>query len=285
DSPCLKAAVDAIRTHALANGSIIGLDIEWEISAAGAPVNPPATIQLAAGKAVVIFHVLHGQRAVPGELPTELVDLLEDDKLTKTGVGIKGVCTRLSDFYGVQMAGVVDLRSLAVERKVEVGLRRGLADLCVHLLGVSLPKDPAVRISRWNTAKLSQEQKMYAALDAYACLLLHTRIRELSDPIFREKDDLCAGDKVLMYTRGGNDRVAEGCIVEYGQRWGTTGVLLVPHQTTRGHARRWAVRLEKVHLAREKALYPDESDPRGATTEQIGKLANKIVLWDTSRLR
>ncbi|CAN0004911.1 unnamed protein product, partial [Scytosiphon promiscuus] len=124
----------------------------------------------------------------------------------------------------------------------------------------------------------------YAALDAYACLLLHTRIKELSDPIFGEEDELCVGDKVLMYTRGGNDRVAEGCIVEYGQRWGTTGVFLEPRQTTRGHARRWAVRLEKVHVARAKALYPDESDPRGATTAQIGKLASKIVLWDASRL-
>lgn len=125
----------------------------------------------------------------------------------------------------------------------------------------------------------------YAALDAYACLLLHTRITELSDPIFGKEDDLCVGDKVLMYTRGGNDRVAEGCIVEYGQRWGTTGVFLEPRQTTRGHARRWAVRLEKVLVARAKALYPNESDPRGATTAQIGKLANNIVLWDASRLR
>ncbi|CAN0157057.1 unnamed protein product, partial [Scytosiphon promiscuus] len=160
DSPCLKAAVDALRTHAELSGKVIGLDIEWEVSAAGAPANPPATIQLAAGKRVVIFHVLHGQRAVPGELPDELVELLEDDKLTKTGVGIKGDCTRLADFYGVQVARVVDLRSLAVERKVEVGLRRGLADLCVHLRGACLPKDPAVRISKWNAAKSSQEQQL-----------------------------------------------------------------------------------------------------------------------------
>lgn len=59
----------------------------------------------------------------------------------------------------MQVARVVDLRTLAGERKVEVGLRRGLADLCVHLLGVSLPKDSAVRISRWNKDKLSEEQK------------------------------------------------------------------------------------------------------------------------------
>ncbi|CAM9783716.1 unnamed protein product, partial [Pylaiella littoralis] len=142
------------------NNNVIGLDIEWEISAAGAPVNPPATIQVAAGKVVVIFHVLHGQRVVPGELPGELVELLEDDKATKKWIGIKGDCTKLANAYGVQAVRVVDLRSLAVERKVEVGLRQGLADLCGYLLGVSLPKDSSVRISRWNIAELSLEQKM-----------------------------------------------------------------------------------------------------------------------------
>ncbi len=159
DSPVLKAAVDALRTEAEANNCVLGLDIEWEISVAGAPMNPPAIIQLAAGKRIVIFHVLHGQRVVPRELPDPLVELLEDDQLTKTGVAIKGDCTRLADFYGVQVARVVDLRTLAMERKVELGLRRGLADMCVHLLGVSLPKDSAVRISKWNTANLSDAQK------------------------------------------------------------------------------------------------------------------------------
>lgn len=52
DSPCLKAAVDTIRMQVEANNGIRGLDIEWEISAAGAPPNPPATIQPAAGKRV-----------------------------------------------------------------------------------------------------------------------------------------------------------------------------------------------------------------------------------------
>ncbi|CAN0190813.1 unnamed protein product, partial [Hapterophycus canaliculatus] len=99
DSPFLKAAVDAVRTYLLANRSIIGSDIVWEISAAGAPMKAPATIQLAAGKTVGIFNVLHGQRSVRSELTGGLVELLEDDKLTKMGVGIKGDCTRLYDFY------------------------------------------------------------------------------------------------------------------------------------------------------------------------------------------
>lgn len=96
---------------------------------------------------------------MPGKLPDPLVELLEDTKLTKTGVGIKGDCTRLTSFYGVEVAHTVDLRSLAVERKAELGLRRGLADLCVHLLGQQLPKDPTVRLSKWNKLDLSNDQE------------------------------------------------------------------------------------------------------------------------------
>lgn len=127
----------------------------------------------------------------------------------------------------------------------------------------------------------------YAALDAYACLLLYARITELSDPIFRGSDDLSLGDNVRLYTRGGNDCVGEGCIVEYGEEtWGTTGFFLVPRRTTRGHARRWVVRLDKVHVARAKALYPDADQPRGASaTAQIGDRTGSVVLWDANRLR
>lgn len=149
DSPYLKATVDAVRTRAEANNNVVGLDIEREISATGTPVYPPATIQLAAGKVVVIFYVLHGQRAVPGELPDELVGLLEDDKLTKTGVWIEGDYTKIANSYGVDVARVVDLRSLAEERKVEVGLRREVADLCDQFLRMSLLEGSSVRICRY----------------------------------------------------------------------------------------------------------------------------------------
>lgn len=146
DSRVLQAAVNKIREQAEANNYMLGLDIEWEISAAGAPVNPPATVQLAAGNQVVTFHVLHGQRSVPEKLPSPLVDLLEDAKLTKVGVGIKGDCTKLFKIYDVEVRGVVDLPSLALEGKVELGPRRGLANLCLHFLGRCLPKELLVEV-------------------------------------------------------------------------------------------------------------------------------------------
>ncbi len=121
----------------------------------------------------------------------------------------------------------------------------------------------------------------------YASLLLHARIGELSDPIFRENGALNVGDSVRIYTRGGNGCVGEGCIVEHGEEtWGSTGVFLLPRRATRGVTQRWAVRLEKVHVPRARCLYPDANDPpRTSATAQIGDRLGCVVLWDANRLR
>ncbi|CAN0325824.1 unnamed protein product, partial [Laminaria digitata] len=106
DTHLVVAAASNIREQAEANDGVIGLDIEWEISRAGGSPNPPATVQLAAGKLVVLFHVLHGQRSRPEKLPSSLVALLGDARLAKTGVGVKGYCTRLRDVYGAVVRNV-----------------------------------------------------------------------------------------------------------------------------------------------------------------------------------
>lgn len=159
ESPRVPGAVHKLRAEAHANGGVIGGDIEWDISRAGAPCNSPATVQLAAGKFVVLFHVLHGQRKPPEKLPSSLVGILEDASLIKTSVGVKGDCTRLRNSYGVEVRNVVDLPAFAISRKVDLGLRRGLADLCLHLLGQRLGKEKHLRILKWNQASLSEEQK------------------------------------------------------------------------------------------------------------------------------
>lgn len=44
------------------------------------------------------------------------------------------------------------------------------ADLAKKVLGKTLSKDPAVRLSNWEDLPLSAEQQHYAATDAYASL-------------------------------------------------------------------------------------------------------------------
>ncbi|CAM9427157.1 unnamed protein product, partial [Sphacelaria rigidula] len=124
----------------------------------GSSQNPPAVIQLAAGKLVVIFEVLHGQRLAPKGLPSSLQDLLENSKIVKAGVAISADCTRLRNFYNVEVANAVDLVRFGRDRQVKLG-RNGLADLCADLLGKRLEKEKHVRVSKWNTLNLSDAQK------------------------------------------------------------------------------------------------------------------------------
>ena len=118
-------------------------------------------------------------------------------------------------------------------------------------------------------------------------LRLYFRIGELSDPIFGDAEELQAGDHVRLYTRGGNDCVGEGRIMDYpGETWGTTGIFLAPRRSTRGLTRRWVVRLETPNIRRASLLYPDENDPRQApATAQIGERVGKLLLWEAGRLR
>ncbi len=127
----------------------------------------------------------------------------------------------------------------------------------------------------------------YAALDAYASFLLYGRIVELSEPIFADAKELHAGNYVRLYTRGGNDCVEEGHIVEYPEEaWETTGVVISPRCSTRGLTRRWVVRLIKVHVHGAETLYPNESDNlHTQATVHVGDRNDQLLLWNAGRLR
>lgn len=90
------------------------------------------------------LQVLHDQTLSSKELPPVVVALLEDKVLTFAGIGIKGDCTRIGDFFGVTVANAVDIATLAQMRKMPLERKRGLAELCSNLLGRRLSKDPAV---------------------------------------------------------------------------------------------------------------------------------------------
>ena len=116
---------------------------------------------------------------------------------------------------------------------------------------------------------------------------MYGRISELSDPIFRDSEELHPGDTVRLYTRGGDECVGEGCIVEYEQQtWGSTGIFLTPRRATRGLTRRWVVRLSKVLVPLASTLYPEENDAtRTQPTAQVGGRVGDNLLWDADRMR
>ena len=159
ETPVVAAAAQIIRKHAEAHDRVLSPHLEWEKPRFDAPGNPLSTIHPAAGKKAAIFHVLHRQRSSPEKLPSLVVGLSEDASIAKMGVGITKDCTRLSDFCGVDVKNAIDMPALVLSRKVDIGLRRGLADMSAYLLGKILRKEQQSRISRWNQAMLSEDQK------------------------------------------------------------------------------------------------------------------------------
>ena len=154
----LRAHMDIIRSAAEATGNVVGFDMEWEPSIGVGTENPPATVQLAAGRVVLVCQILHGQRSVPKKIPASLANILSDSTVQKVGAGIGGDKTKLEKFYGTTMSSTTDLRTLAITRGVDAGRSKGLADMCSHFLGQKLCKEN--RISAWNTKKLAPGQIM-----------------------------------------------------------------------------------------------------------------------------
>jgi ribonuclease D len=53
--------------------------------------------------------------------------------------------------------------------------------LIEEVLSVELPKPQHIRMGNWEQRPLSAEQQAYAALDAFASLLVHYKIEELPE--------------------------------------------------------------------------------------------------------
>lgn len=46
---------------------------------------------------------------------------------------------------------------------------------------MELPKPQHIRLGNWEKLPLSEEQQRYAAMDAFACLLLHWEMQQLPE--------------------------------------------------------------------------------------------------------
>ena len=111
--------------------------------------------------------------------------LLEDASLHKCGVGIAGDSHKLRLEFEVQLAGIVDV-NVEANRRVQPGGCKlvewtsfTLAEQCQRLLHYRLPKPVGTRCGNWEQYPLSSEQRHYAALDAFASLLVGRAVLQL----------------------------------------------------------------------------------------------------------
>ncbi|KAF9229578.1 ribonuclease H-like protein [Gyrodon lividus] len=175
-----------ITNHQVANAQLaclpqgpLGFDLEWRPNYhKGQKENPVAVVQLASSDIVVLLQI-----SAMSEFPTQLRELLNSPNWIKAGVSIQKDCEKLHNDYGVSVRNCVELSLLARTAdnnrwKGKYTAPLGLAKLLETYQGETLAKGKVQR-SNWELP-LSQRQLEYAANDAHAGYVIHSRLFDMT---------------------------------------------------------------------------------------------------------
>uniref|UniRef100_A0A670K813 ATP-dependent DNA helicase n=1 Tax=Podarcis muralis TaxID=64176 RepID=A0A670K813_PODMU len=152
----------------LSYGAALGFDIEWPPCYTKGKEGKVALIQLCGSEQkCYLFHI-----SSMSNFPLALKKLLESNTIKKVGVGIEGDKWKLMRDFEIKLESLVDLGDLANE-KLKCKEIWSLNNLLKHLFHKQLLKDKSVRCGNWKQFPLTEEQKLYAATDAYVCTKNH----------------------------------------------------------------------------------------------------------------
>lgn len=172
---------------------VLGFDLEWSVEGyrTPSPRKNVSLVQLASESRIALLHVAvfpYKDELVPPTLKT----IMENPEITKTGVWIKGDCTRLQKYLGIESRGIFELSHLFRQVKYTKEGRHDLinkklvrlADQVKETIHLPMFKGPDVRTSDWSKV-LNMDQIVYSASDAYAAVQLYAMLnhqREELDP-------------------------------------------------------------------------------------------------------
>lgn len=179
---CKNASTAEQALQTLLGEKILGLDLEWETRSyknAGVRKNV-SLVQLASPSRVVLLHLAMYPR---DEFVTPtLRKIIEDPDVLKLGVCIKGDCTRLRNYLGLDARGVFELSHLFKQVRYSASQPHlvdkrpiNLAALCKEVFGLPMLKDADVRMSSWGQS-LDLDQINYSVSDAYSAVQIFSTL-------------------------------------------------------------------------------------------------------------
>lgn len=148
---------------------LLGFDTETKPSfKKGLPPHKAALLQLADDDVCYII------RLNKTGLPDELISLLSNKSITKIGLAVKDDYSALSKIRSLNPAGFIDLQKYAENFGIE---DKSLKKLAAITLGIRISKSQ--QTSNWEIQNLSESQLIYAATDAWICLQIYKRLKEM----------------------------------------------------------------------------------------------------------
>ncbi|XP_067674776.1 bifunctional 3'-5' exonuclease/ATP-dependent helicase WRN-like [Haliotis asinina] len=157
----------------------VGFDLEWPVTFTKGSSGRVALVQVALNESkCYLFHI-----SVIGSLPKMLKKFIEDDRVKKIGVNIENDMWKLAKDFDFEARKVIrnsmiDLGKLA-NTKLKSKETWSLEGLCRNVLRMRMNKEDSVRCGNWDNFPLTDEQKLYAATDAYACLRIYNALEHV----------------------------------------------------------------------------------------------------------
>jgi len=149
--------------------NVFGFDTETQPSFKKGRNNPPSLLQLATRDVVLIFQI--SKKFFPEIIQT----ILSDPDRLKAGVAVRDDILGLKRLNDFNEAGFVDIGEISKT----IGLQtNGLRNLAVNLLGFRISK--SCQKSNWGKKRLSKQQILYAATDAWVSRLLLIQMKRLN---------------------------------------------------------------------------------------------------------
>ncbi|XP_062933266.1 bifunctional 3'-5' exonuclease/ATP-dependent helicase WRN isoform X2 [Cynocephalus volans] len=162
----------------LSDGDVVGFDMEWPPIYNKGKLHRVALIQLCVSESkCYLFHI-----SSMSVFPQGLKILLENKAIKKAGVGIEGDQWKLLRDFDIKLESFVELTDVANE-KLKCTETWSLNGLVKHLFGKQLLKDKSIRCSNWSNFPLTEDQKLYAATDAYAGFIIYQKLEILGDAV------------------------------------------------------------------------------------------------------
>lgn len=144
---------------------LLGFDTETKPTFKKGKRHQVSLIQLSTGNLACLF------RINKIGLPDELVKLLADPAVIKTGVAVHDDIKFLSGVKRFTPRGFIDLQNFVKDFGIESS---GLKKLTAIVLGFRISKRQ--QVTDWEAEQLSEAQQIYAATDAWVCYEIYRKL-------------------------------------------------------------------------------------------------------------
>lgn len=152
----------------LSKETIVGFDTETRPSFTRGIKHKIALLQLSTDRYGYLF------RLNKIGIPDCVAEFLSNPNIIKVGISIKDDFNSLSSRRAFNPAGFVELQDFCGEMGIE---EKGLQKLYGLLFKERISKNQ--QLSNWEIDSLTESQRQYAAIDAWACLKIYHYISEL----------------------------------------------------------------------------------------------------------